>query len=288
MAQVTAAMVKALREQTQLPMMKCKNALTESGGDLEAAKEALRKEGETFIDGRGDRSTEEGRIAIYTDIDGSAGAIIELQVESAPVASNEDVIALANDLAKQLATGPGADTPDDLWEQPSPSQSGKTLKEVRDEIVNRIREVFRLPRILRVESATGGYVHHDAKSGSLLAVEGGTAEIAKDIAMHVTAMKPQANVKEELDPAVVEAERTIQIDRARQEGKPENIIEKMIEGRMRNFYAEIVLAEQAFVKDDKQSVGAVAKAAGMKVQGFTLWKVGETSSAEAAEPAAAS
>lgn len=286
MAEITAAMVKALREQTQLPMMKCKKALVEANGDMEAAKESLRKEGETFIDGRGDRTTEEGRIAIYTDAINGPGAMIELQVESAPVAANEEVIALANDLAKQLATGPGAKTPDELWEQPSPSQPGKTLKEVRDEIVNRIREVFRLPRILRIDAPCGGYVHHDAKSGVLLEIEGGTSELAKDISMHIAAMKPQATTKGELDPAVVDAEKKIQIDRARQEGKPENIIEKMIEGRMRNFYAEIVLEEQPFVKDDKQTVGAVAKAAGMKVKRFALWKVGETSAAAAAEPAA--
>ncbi len=287
MAEITAAMVKELREQTQLPMMKCKKALQDAGGDMEAAKAALRKEGETFIDGRGDRTTEEGRIAIFTCIEKGPGAMIELQVESAPVASNDDVIALANDLAKQLATGPGASTPEELWEQPCPSKPEQTLKEVRDEIVNRIREVFRLPRILRVDAPCGGYVHHDAKSGVLLEVEGGTSEVAKDISMHIAAMKPQAATKEALDPAVIEAERKIQIDRARQEGKPENIIEKMIEGRMRNFYAEIVLEEQPFVKDDKQTVAAVAKAAGMKVKNFALWKVGETSPAEA-EPAAAS
>lgn len=287
MAEITAAMVKELREQTQLPMMKCKKALQEAGGDLEAAKEALRKEGESFIDGRGDRTTEEGRMAIYIDAATGPGAMIELQVESAPVASNEEVVALANDLAKQLATGPGAATPDELWEQESPSQPGKQLKEVRDEIVNKIREVFRMPRIVRVENPCGGYVHHDGKTAVLLEIEGGDATLAKDISMHVAAMKPKAATKEELDPLLVEAEKKIQIERARSEGKPENIIEKMIEGRMRNFYAEIVLEEQAFVKDDKQSVGAVAKAGGMKIKGFTLWKLGETT-AEAEEPAAAS
>lgn len=287
MAEITAAMVKELREQTQLPMMKCKKALVEAAGDMEKAKQALREEGETFIDGRGDRTTEEGRIAIYTDVEKGPGAMIELQVESAPVAKNEDVVSLANDLAKQLATGPGAKTPDELWEQPCPSKPGQTLKEVRDEIVNRIREVFRMPRILRIDGPCGGYVHHDAKSGVLLEVEGGTSELAKDISMHIAAMKPQAATKEQLDPTVVDAERKIQIERARQEGKPENIIEKMIEGRMRNFYAEIVLEEQPFVKDDKQTVAAVAKAAGMKVKSFALWKVGESTVAEA-EPAAAS
>ncbi|MEM8864790.1 MAG: translation elongation factor Ts [Planctomycetota bacterium] len=283
MAEITAAMVKELREQTQLPMMKCKKALQDAGGDMAAAMDALRKEGETFIDGRGDRTTEEGRIAIFTS--DSAGAIIELQVESAPVAGHEEVVALANDLAQQLATGPGAATPDELWEQPCPSQSGKTLKEVRDDIVNRIREVFRLPRIHRVDAACGGYVHHDAKTGVLLEADGGDAALAKNIGMQIVAMKPLAATKEELDPEVVKAEEEIQKDRARQEGKPENIIEKMITGRMRNFYAEKVLVEQPYILDDKLTVGKVAKEGGMEIKGFTLWKVGETSDAE--EPAAA-
>ncbi len=283
MAEITAAMVKELREQTQLPMMKCKKALEAAGGDMEQAKEDLRKQGEAFMDGRGDRSTEEGRIAIYTSPSG--GAIIELQVESAPVSGHEEVIALANDLAQQLATGPGAATADELWEQPSPSQSGKTLKEVRDDIINRIREVFRVPRIHRIDAACGGYVHHDGKTGVLLEAEGGDDELAKSIGMQVVAMKPLAATKEELDPAVVKAEEDIQKDRARSEGKPENIIEKMIQGRMRNFYAEKVLEEQPYIHDDKQTVGKVAKAGGMTIKGFTLWKLGETSAAE--EPAAA-
>ena len=171
------------------------------------------------------------------------------------MAGNEEVIALANDLAKQLATGPGAATPDELWEQTAPSQPGKKLKDIKDELENKIREVFRLSRICRVDSACGGYVHHDAKSGVLLQVEGGTDDLAKDVAMHITAMNPKAATKGELDPAFVQKERDIQIERARQEGKPENIIEKMIEGRMQNFYAENVLEEQPFVKDDKQTVG---------------------------------
>lgn len=282
MAEITAAMVKELREQTQLPMMKCKKALADAGGDMAAAMEALRKEGETFIDGRGDRTTEEGRIAIFTSP--TAGAIIELQVESAPVAGHEEVVALANDLAKQLATGPGADSADDLWDQPCPSQAGKTLKQVRDDIVNRIREVFRLARFHRVDTATGGYVHHDGKTGALLSIEG-SDELAKNIGMQVVAMKPLAATKDELDPALVKAEEDIQKDRARSEGKPENIIEKMIQGRMRNFYAEKVLEEQPYIHDDKQTVGKVAAAAGMKILGFTCWKVGEGAPAE--EPAAA-
>ncbi|MCA9238835.1 MAG: translation elongation factor Ts [Planctomycetales bacterium] len=278
MAEITAALVKELREQTQLPMMKCKKALQNNNGDIEAAKEELRKEGEKFMDARGDRSTEEGRIAIFCGP--KSGAIIELQVESAPVATNEEVVQLAKDLAEQLATGPGAATPDDLWDQPCPSKPGETLKSVRDNIVNRIREVFRLPRIERVDGACGGYVHHDGKTGVLLVGEGGDEDLAKKIGMQVVAMRPAAVTKEQLDPALVKAEEDIQKDRARAEGKPENIIEKMIVGRMQNFYAEKVLLEQPYIHDDKQTVGQVAKAGGMTVKGFTLWKVGETSAAE--------
>lgn len=278
MAEITAALVKELREQTQLPMMKCKKALENNGGDIEAAKAELRKEGEKFMDGRGDRSTEEGRIAIYSSPTG--GAIVELQVESAPVAGHEEVVQLAKDLAEQLATGPGVKDAEELWDQPCPSKPGETLKSVRDNIVNRIREVFRLPRVHRVDGPCGGYVHHDGKTGVLLEAEGGDADLAKNIGMQVVAMKPAAATKEELDPALVKAEEDIQKDRARSEGKPENIIEKMIQGRMKNFYAEKVLSEQPFILDDKQTVGQVAKAGGMTIKGFALWKVGETSAAE--------
>ncbi len=276
MAEISAAMVKQLREETQLPMMKCKQALVESGGDMEAAKDALRKQGATFMDSRGDRSTEEGRIAQFVDRDKKVAAMIELQVESAPVAGNPEVVALATDLAKQLATGPGAKDAEELWDQPSPSHKGKTLREVRDELVNKIREVFRVPRIQRVEGLCGGYVHHDGKSAVLLEADGGDETLARDISMHVAAMKPQALGVADLDADAVARERAIQKDRARAEGKPENIIDKMIEGRMRNFYAENVLLEQPFVKDDKLTVGAVAKGGGMTIKKFTLWKLGES------------
>lgn len=274
MADITAAMVKELREETQLPMMDCKKALVEANGDKELAKQTLREKGVKLMEGRRDRATEEGRIAIYANVNESSAAMIELQVESAPVAGNQEVIALANDLAKQLATGPGAATPDELWAQSCPSKAGKTLLEVKEDLENRIREVFKLARILRVDNACGGYVHFDGKSGVLLAVEGGTDEVAKDISMHIAAMAPSATHKEDLDSEVVEKERATLIAAAKQEGKPENIIEKMVDGRMRNFYAEQVLSEQAFVKDDKQTVGKVAEAAGMKLISFNAWKLG--------------
>lgn len=282
MAEITAAMVKELRDETQLPMMDCKKALVEAGGDKEAAKQALREKGLKLMGARTDRATEEGRVAVFAGVNQPAGAIIELQVESAPVAGNEDVVALANDLAKQLATGPGAKTADELWDQPSPSQKGKKLRDIKDDLENKIREVFKLARIERVEGPTGGYVHFDGKTGVLLAVRGGSDELAKDISMHVAAMGPSATNVADLDPAAVEKERAILVEAAKQEGKPANIIDKMVEGRLRNFYAEKVLAEQPFVKDDKQTVGKVAQAGGMELRGFSLWKVGQTSDATAA------
>ncbi|MFO0789132.1 MAG: translation elongation factor Ts [Pirellulales bacterium] len=277
MAEITAAMVMKLRDETGLPMMDCKKALQESSGDFEKAKQTLREKGIKLMAIRSDRPTEEGRIAVYTSLNPGVGALVELQVESAPVAKHEEIVALANDLAKQLATGPGAKTPDELWAQPAPSKKGQTLRDWKDEIEGKMREVLRLSRVLRVDAPSGGYVHHDAKSGVLLQVEGGNDELAKSIAMHVAAMKPKATTKEELDKALVDKERAILTEQARNEGKPDNIIEKMIEGRMRNFYAEHVLAEQPFVKDDKQTVAKVAAAGGMKLVKFIRWQLGEAS-----------
>jgi elongation factor Ts len=273
MAEITAAMVMKLRDETGLPMMDCKKALQETGGDFELAKQKARESGKKIMAIRQDRSTDEGRIAVYTSLKPGVGAMIELQVESAPVSKNEEVIALANDLAKQLATGPGAKTPEELWKQPAPSRKGSTLQEWKDELEGKIREVFRLARIVRVDAPTGGFVHL-AKIGVLVEVEGGNDELAKDIALHIAAQNPKAANIEDLDKALVEKERSILTEQARKEGKPDNIIAKMIEGRMRNFYAENVLAEQPFVRDDKQTVGKIAQSGGMKIKRFIRWQLG--------------
>ena len=286
MADITAAMVKQLRDETQLPMMECKKALSEAGGDAEVAKQALRESGKKFMGKRQDRSTDEGRIGIYASVGEGVGAMIELQCESSPVSTNEEFVQLANDLAQQLAKGPGAATADELWTQPSPSKSGSTLGEQRDEIQNKIREVFRLPRLGRFDAPCGGFVHM-AKIGVLLEVEGGTDELAKEVSLHIAAMNPLAVRKEDLDPAEVDKERNMQKERARQEGKPENIIDKMIEGRMRNYYAEHVLEEQPFVKDEKQTVGKVAQSGGMKLKKFIRWQLGAAGSGETSDTTAA-
>jgi len=271
MAGISAADVKALRVKTGLPMMDCKRALQEADGNIDKAISILREAGAKTMEKRSGRTTSAGRMAIYTGA--GVGAIVELKCESAPVAANEEFVQLANDLAQQLATGPGAATPEELLAQPSPSQSGDTLQLQFDDLTNRIREVFRLERIERIDGNCGSYVHHNGAVGVLLAVDGDNAELAKDICMHIAAMRPAVVSPDDLDADVVEKEREILSKAARNEGKPENIIEKMVTGRLKNFFAEQCLLEQPFVKDDKKTVGQVAKEAGMTISRFVRWEL---------------
>ena len=275
MSAITAAAVKALREKTDLPMMECKKALTEANGDETLAIEILRKKGKQTMEKRAGRTTSSGRVQIYAGLDKNASAIIEIQCESDPVATNEEFIKLADDLAKQLAEGPGASTPDELLDQPSPSDPNQTLRQQFDDLNNKIREVFNLKRIARIDGTCGGYAHHNAASAVLLQVENGDETLAKDISMHIAAMRPAALSVEDLDETEVAKEREILTEAARAEGKPENIIEKMVDGRMKNYYAERCLSEQPFVKDDSKTVGQVAAEAGMKLVSFIHWELGK-------------
>ncbi|NBP87491.1 MAG: translation elongation factor Ts [Planctomycetia bacterium] len=279
MAAITAAAVMALREKTGLPMMECKKALSECGGDTEQAVEWLRKQGIKTQALRADRETSMGRLAVYTDLEKGVGTIIELKCESAPVAGSPDFKDLANDLAKTLALGPGAATADELLAQKSQEHPEKTLGELKDDLFNRMREVFELSRICRIDAPCGGYAHHDGSKAALVEIAGkvtgpDAAEVAKDVAMHIVALAPKAISKDDLDQDAVEKEREILTEAARKEGKPENIIQKMIEGRLRNFFSECVLLEQPFVKDDKQRVGKLIEAAGLDIKRMENWKVG--------------
>jgi elongation factor Ts len=278
MAEITAAAVMALREKTGLPMMECKKALAECGGNTDQAVEWLRKQGVKTQALRADREMSTGRLAVYTDPAKGVGTMIELKCESAPVAGSPDFKDLVNDIAKTLALGPGAKTPADLLAQKSLAHPEKTLGELKDDLFNRMREVFELSRICRIDAPCGGYAHHDGSKAALIEIAGKTtpdaATAAKEIAMHVVALAPQALTKDDLDPAAVAKEREILTEAARSEGKPENIIAKMIEGRLRNFFSQNVLLEQPFVKDDKQTVGQFAKAAGFEVKAMHNWKLG--------------
>ena len=202
--------------------------------------------------------------------------MVELKCESAPVTQNEEFIQLANDLAKQLATGSGASTADELLDQPCPSRPDNTLREVKDELFNRIREVFNVGRMIRIDGPCGGYSHNAGTvAGALAHVEGGNHEAANNIALHIVASSPQALRKEELDPDLVEKERKILTEAARKEGKPDNIIDKMVEGRMRNFFAEHVLLEQPFAKDQEVTVSKFASQNNMTLLKYVHWVLGD-------------
>ena len=279
MAEITAAAVMALRDKTGLPMMECKKALLECGGNTEQAVEWLRKQGVKTQAMRADRETSTGRLAVYADPAKNVGSIIELKCESAPVANSPDFKALAEDIATTLALGPGAKTPAELLAQKSHAHPDKTLEEIKNDLFNRMREVFDLARICRIDAPCGGYAHHDGSKAAIVEIAGKTtgadaATVAKDISMHVVALAPKAITKDDLDPEAVAKEREILTEAARGEGKPENIIAKMIEGRLRNFFSQCVLLEQPFVKDDKQTVGQLAKSAGLEVKRVENWKLG--------------
>jgi elongation factor Ts len=277
MAEITAALVKAFRERTGLPLMDCKQALAEAGGDEEKAVEILRMKGQKLGEKRADRETAFGRFGVYAGLDKKAGAMVELKCESAPVTQNEEFIQLANDLAEAAAKN-NPKSAEDLLKCASPSKPGKTVGEQRDELFNRIREKFEVGRFIRFDGTCGGYSHNSSTvAGVLMEIEGGSDDAAKDVGMHVAAMRPAALSAADLDPAVVEKEKEILTQAALQEGKPAAIVEKMVAGRLKQFCAERALLEQPFVKDDKQTVGAYAKSKGMTVKKFVCYVLGETS-----------
>ena len=277
MAEITAQAVKQLRDLTDLPMMDVKKALVEAGGDQDRALEILKERNKKFILKRLENSTSEGLVRILVSDDASRGAMIELQCESAPVAKADDFLFLANQCVKQLLNGPGATTPEELLAQPVPDRAGLTLAGLHEEVVGKIREKMVLARVIRVEGPVGGYAHHDGKTGVLFRASGETKGVAvlKDVAMHVAALKPVVTHPEELATDLVIAERARLSQEAAATGKPENIIEKMVDGRMKTFYAENgVLAFQLFAKDDSKTVNQALAESGLKAAGFTRWVLG--------------
>ncbi len=278
MVQITAEAVKRFRQRTGLPLMDCKRALQEAEGDEDKAIENLRRRGEKLAMSRADRETAFGRFGIYAGLDKPVGAMVELKCESAPVAQNEEFVQLANDMAQALATAESeVESAEALLDLPVPNDPSKTLGEQKQELFNRIREVFNVGRFIRLSGPTGGYCHNAGTvSGVLLQVEGGTDEAAYDVAMHIAGMRPTVVTVEELDPELVEKERSILTEAVQQEGKPANIAEKIVEGRLRTgLFADHVLLEQPFLKDNKVSIADYLKQHGMKVVRFVHWEMGQ-------------
>ncbi len=273
---VTAAAVKALRELTNLPMMDCKKALVEADGDQEKAIEVLREQYKKIAIKRADNATSEGQIIVLINDDASEGVMVEVQCESAPVAGSEGLQSFAKACAEQLLNGPGAANPEELLTQNAPG-SDDTLQKVWEELTNQIREKIVLSRVTRVTGPVQGYVHHDGKNGVLFRAEGesGELEVLRDAAMHIAALKPQVTHPDGLDAATVQAERDRLTEEAKATGKPDNIVEKIVDGRMSNFYVENgVLTSQPFAKDDSKSVSQALAEKGFKAVDFTRWVLG--------------
>ncbi len=278
MAEITAAAVKALRDRTGLPMMECKRALVEAGGDPEKAVEIMQEKVGKVIGKRADNATEEGRVFIAGKDDGSEVAAVEIQCESAPVATGEDLAEFGSALVEHLLNGPGASSAEELLSQSPAGSEGQTFQDIYEVMVNKIREKIVVGRVARVQGTVGTYVHHDGKTAVIFEAEGDTknAPVLRDVAMHIAAMKPEVTNVADLDEAVVQAARERLSEEARATGKPENIISKIVDGRMGVFYRDEagVLAEQPFAKDDSKTVSQALAESGLKAKSFTLWVLG--------------
>jgi elongation factor Ts len=278
MSTISAAAVKGLRDRTNAPMMDCKAALTEAGGDMDKAVEILRKKNAAIQAKKGERETAEGRIGIYIDPVKPVGAIVEMRCESAPVAKSEQFVQLSQKIAKQVALK-GPEAVEAFLAQPAVDEPKKTVNELIGEVIGLIRENMKPARFTRLEGQLGSYSHHDGSVGVLLQVEGpkGDPQLLRDICMHITAKNPVAARREDVSPAVIEKEKEIAKTQAAATGKPANIVDKIAEGKMKTWFAENVLLEQPFVKDDSKTVGDLLRSAGLKIVRFVRYRVGELS-----------
>ncbi len=274
---ISATTVKALRDRTNQPMMDCKAALTEANGDMEKAVEILRMKSKDVHDKKVSRETAEGRIGAFIDPLQQVGALVEMRCESAPVAKGKEFTQLANDIAKQVALKAPADVKA-LVSQPFVGDPKKTVNDHIGEVVSQIRENMRPARMVRLTGLLGSYIHHDGSIGVMVQVEGAKAnpQLLSDISMHITAMNPVAIRREDISAETLAKEKEIAKAQAAATGKPANIVDKIAEGKMKTWFAEKILLEQPFVKDEsKGTVGDLLKAAGLKLVKFVRLKVGE-------------
>lgn len=270
---ITAAQVKELRERTGAGMMECKKALVESDGDMDAAIEHLRKTGLAKADKKAGRTAAEGRIAVKLADDDKSGVMVEVNCETDFVAKDENFVAFAEAVAqKALAAKPA-----DAEALNALEMKDGTVEDAVKALVAKVGENVRVRRLAHLDAGDGqlgSYVHGE-RIGVLVAVEGGDEQLARDLAMHVAAQNPAFIAADDVPGDVLEQERGILKAQAEDSGKPPEIVEKMIEGRLRKHLAEITLLGQAFVKDPDTSVEKLLKQAGAKVTGFRRLEVGE-------------
>jgi len=275
MAEITAALVKKLRERSGLPMMECKRALTETNGDEEKAMDLLRKQGAAAAEKKAGRETSEGRIGSYVDKEKASAGLVEILCETAPTASNPELRTFADMIAKHVALAGDANAAT-IESEVFVDDRGKAVKDVLHDIVNRIRENIKIGRVVRLQGRSAVYIHHTGKIGVGITVEGDGNDDAllNDICMHIAAMQPQAVTRDGMPADAVAKEEEIAREQIQQSGKPDHLVDKILTGKMNRWFSEHVLLEQPFVKDDKQTVGKVAEQAGFKVTGFARVQVG--------------
>ena len=273
MAVITATMVKELRVKTDAPMMECKKALTEAEGDLAKAEEILRVKLGNKANKAASRVTAEGIVSVYISEDAKVGAILEVNSETDFVAKNPEFQQMAATAVRLIAEK----NPADLAALSALDVDGKSLEEVRKALIGKIGENMTFRRFSRLEAKgkIHQYTHGGSKIATILDVVGGDDEVAHDVAMHIAASKPKALDKDGIDAALIETERRVALEKAREAGKPEAILEKIAEGSVQKFLKEVTLLNQPFVKDDKVTVGQLLKGKNATVVAFTLYVVGE-------------
>ena len=272
--QITAALVKELRERTGSGMMECKKALTETGGDIEAAVELMRKAGLAKADKKAGRVAAEGMIAAAISEDGAHAAIVEVNCETDFVAKGDDFVAFSGEIANVVLAKQLADVAAlaDL-----PLASGGTVEETRRNLIAKLGENIAVRRCAVLNNSDGkiaAYLHGN-RIGVLVAVQGGDEALAKDIAMHVAASKPMALGPDNVSADVIAKEKEIYRAQAAESGKPADIVEKMVSGRVNKFLKEVTLLGQPFVKNPDISVDQLLKENGAKVSAFVRFEVGE-------------
>lgn len=270
MPAITAAMVGELRAKTDAPMMECKKALTEADGNMERAEEILRVKLGSKASKAASRITAEGVIATY--IDGGKGAVVEINCETDFVSKNDDFLKFSNDVAKLVAEN----NPADVAALAALPLDGKTVEQVRTDLIGKIGENMTIRRFQRYETAgkLAAYLH-GTRIGVVVEFEGADAEVGKNVAMHIAAMKPVSVSADQVSADLIEKERSVASQKAAESGKPAEIVAKMVEGSVQKFLKEVTLLNQAYVKDDKSTVEQMLKANNTTIKGFTMFVVGE-------------
>ena len=271
MAQITASMVKELREKTDAPMMECKKALVEADGDMARAEELLRVKLGSKASKAASRVTAEGLVNVFIADDAKTASIVEVNCETDFVAKNDDFIAFVDDVAKLVAEK----NPADVAALGELAFRDGTVESVRSALIGKIGENISVRRFQRfvTDNKLAQYVH-GGKIGVIVDFAGDD-EVGKDVAMHVAAMKPKALSAEQVPAADIEAERSVAAQKAAESGKPANIVEKMVEGAVNKYLKEVTLLSQPFVKNDKQSIEQMLKENNASVAAYAIYVVGE-------------